>query len=401
MSQKKVVLAYSGGLDTSVILKWLQEEKNLDVVTYTADMGQGDIPDDLEEKAKSFGASKVIIDDLSEEFVSDYVYPMFRCNTLYEGEYLLGTAIARPLIAKQLVRIAESENTNIISHGATGKGNDQIRFEIGAHALNSDIQVIAPWREWNMSSRTDLMNYCKEHQIPMPASKAEEPPFSMDENLLHISYEGGVLEDLSTPPPEDMWLKVKSIEDAKDEAEEIKITFENGDPIAVDDKSLSAAEILKKLNLIGGNHGIGRIDIVESRATGMKSRGCYETPGGTILLKARRAMESLCLSRDEIVKKDSLMPSYAKLIYDGLWWSNDRVSLQKQIDNFATKVSGSVVIKLLKGNVISLGKESKNSLYDENKASFEESGGFSNQDMQDYIKAVSYTHLTLPTIRSV
>ena len=386
MSQKKVVLAYSGGLDTSVILKWLQEEKNLDVVTYTADMGQGDIPDDLEEKAKSFGASKVIIDDLSEEFVSDYVYPMFRCNTLYEGEYLLGTAIARPLIAKQLVRIAESENTNIISHGATGKGNDQIRFEIGAHALNSDIQVIAPWREWNMSSRTDLMNYCKEHQIPMPASKAEEPPFSMDENLLHISYEGGVLEDLSTPPPEDMWLKVKSIEDAKDEAEEIKITFENGDPIAVDDESLSAAEILKKLNLIGGDHGIGRIDIVESRATGMKSRGCYETPGGTILLKARRAMESLCLSRDEIVKKDSLMPSYAKLIYDGLWWSNDRVSLQKQIDNFATKVSGSVAIKLLKGNVISLGKESKNSLYDENKASFEESGGFSNQDMQDYIK---------------
>ncbi len=386
MSQKKVVLAYSGGLDTSVILKWLQEEKNLDVVTYTADMGQGDIPDDLEEKAKSFGASKVIIDDLSEEFVSDYVYPMFRCNTLYEGEYLLGTAIARPLIAKQLVRIAESENTNIISHGATGKGNDQIRFEIGAHALNSDIQVIAPWREWNMSSRTDLMNYCKEHQIPMPASKAEEPPFSMDENLLHISYEGGVLEDLSTPPPEDMWLKVKSIEDAKDEAEEIKITFENGDPIAVDDKSLSAAEILKKLNLIGGNHGIGRIDIVESRATGMKSRGCYETPGGTILLKARRAMESICLSRDEIVKKDSLMPSYAKLIYDGLWWSNDRVSLQKQIDNFATKVSGSVAIKLLKGNVISLGKESKNSLYDENKASFEESGGFSNQDMEDYIK---------------
>ena len=386
MSQKKVVLAYSGGLDTSVILKWLQEEKNLDVVTYTADMGQGDIPDDLEEKAKSFGASKVIIDDLSEEFVSNYVYPMFRCNTLYEGEYLLGTAIARPLIAKQLVRIAESENTNIISHGATGKGNDQIRFEIGAHALNSNIQVIAPWREWNMSSRTDLMNYCKEHQIPMPASKAEEPPFSMDENLLHISYEGGVLEDLSTPPPEDMWLKVKSIEDAKDEAEEIKITFENGDPIAVDDESLSAAEILKKLNLIGGNHGIGRIDIVESRATGMKSRGCYETPGGTILLKARRAMESLCLSRDEIVKKDSLMPSYAKLIYDGLWWSNDRVSLQKQIDNFATKVSGSVLIKLLKGNVISLGKESKNSLYDENKASFEESGGFSNQDMQDYIK---------------
>ena len=386
MSQKKVVLAYSGGLDTSVILKWLQEEKNLDVVTYTADMGQGDIPDDLEEKAKSFGASKVIIDDLSEEFVSDYVYPMFRCNTLYEGEYLLGTAIARPLIAKQLVRIAESENTNIISHGATGKGNDQIRFEIGAHALNSDIQVIAPWREWNMSSRTDLMNYCKEHQIPMPASKAEEPPFSMDENLLHISYEGGVLEDLSTPPPEDMWLKVKSIEDAKDEAEEIKITFENGDPIAVDDESLSAAEILKKLNLIGGNHGIGRIDIVESRATGMKSRGCYETPGGTILLKARRAMESICLSRDEIVKKDSLMPSYAKLIYDGLWWSNDRVSLQKQIDNFATKVSGSVAIKLLKGNVISLGKESKNSLYDENKASFEESGGFSNQDMHDYIK---------------
>ena len=397
MSQKKVVLAYSGGLDTSVILKWLQEEKNLDVVTYTADMGQGDIPDDLEEKAKSFGASKVIIDDLSEEFVSDYVYPMFRCNTLYEGEYLLGTAIARPLIAKQLVRIAESENTNIISHGATGKGNDQIRFEIGAHALNSDIQVIAPWREWNMSSRTDLMNYCKEHQIPMPASKAEEPPFSMDENLLHISYEGGVLEDLSTPPPEDMWLKVKSIEDAKDEAEEIKITFENGDPIAVDDESLSAAEILKKLNFIGGNHGIGRIDIVESRATGMKSRGCYETPGGTILLKARRAIESLCLSGETIKTKDSLIPSYASLIYDGLWWSDERLRLQNLINECSKVVNGSVRMRLFKGNIIHLSKESENSLYDKNKASFEEEGGFTNDDMKKYIKEniLKYSHNNL------
>ncbi len=386
MSSKKVILAYSGGLDTSVILKWLQEEKNLDVITYTADMGQGDIPDDLEERAKGFGAVKVVVDDLSNEFVSNYVFPMFRCNTLYEGEYLLGTAIARPLIAKRLVDIANTEGTNLISHGATGKGNDQIRFEMGAHALNPNIQVIAPWREWDLSSRTDLMNYCKEYQIPMPASKAEEPPFSMDENLLHISYEGGVLEDLSTPPPEDMWLKVKSIEAAKSEPEIINIKFQNGDPIAINDIAMSAAEILKNLNNLGCVHGIGRIDIVESRATGMKSRGCYETPGGTILLKARRAMESLCLTRDNIIEKDSLMPSYAKLIYDGLWWSNKRIELQNQIDLVSEKVSGSVSLKLFKGNIISLGKESQNSLYDENKASFEAKGGFSNEDMAEYIK---------------
>ena len=386
MSSKKVILAYSGGLDTSVILKWLQEEKNLDVITYTADMGQGDIPDDLEERAKNFGAVKVVVDDLSNEFVSNYVFPMFRCNTLYEGEYLLGTAIARPLIAKRLVDIANTEGTNLISHGATGKGNDQIRFEMGAHALNPKIQVIAPWREWDLSSRTDLMNYCKEHQIPMPASKAEEPPFSMDENLLHISYEGGVLEDLSTPPPEDMWLKVKSIEVAKSEPEIINIKFQNGDPIAINDIAMSAAEILKNLNSLGCVHGIGRIDIVESRATGMKSRGCYETPGGTILLKARRAMESLCLTRDNIIEKDSLMPSYAKLIYDGLWWSNKRIELQNQIDLVSEKVSGSVSLKLFKGNIISLGKESQNSLYDENKDSFEAKGGFSNEDMAEHIK---------------
>lgn len=386
MSAKKVVLAYSGGLDTSVILKWLQEEKNLEVITYTADMGQGDIPKDLDERAKGFGAIKVIVDDLSDEFVSNYVFPMFRCNTLYEGEYLLGTAIARPLIAKRLVEIANQEGTNFIAHGATGKGNDQIRFEMGAHALNSDIQVIAPWREWDLSSRTDLMNYCKENQIPMPASKAEEPPFSMDENLLHISYEGGVLEDLSTPPPEDMWLKVKSIEKANSEPEIVNIKFQNGDPVAINDNALTDAEILKNLNDLGCAHGIGRIDIVESRATGMKSRGCYETPGGTILLKARRAMESLCLTRDNIIEKDSLMPSYAKLIYDGLWWSNKRIELQNKIDSISEKVSGSVSLKLYKGNVISLGKESQNSLYDENKASFEAKGGFSNEDMAEHIK---------------
>ena len=386
MSAKKVVLAYSGGLDTSVILKWLQEEKNLEVITYTADMGQGDIPEDLEERAKGFGAIKVIVDDLSDEFVSNYVFPMFRCNTLYEGEYLLGTAIARPLIAKRLVEIANQEGTNFIAHGATGKGNDQIRFEMGAHALNSEIQVIAPWREWDLSSRTDLMNYCKENQIPMPASKAEEPPFSMDENLLHISYEGGVLEDLSIPPPEDMWLKVKSIEKANSEPEIINIKFQNGDPVAINDNALTDAEILKNLNDLGCAHGIGRIDIVESRATGMKSRGCYETPGGTILLKARRAMESLCLTRDNIIEKDSLMPSYAKLIYDGLWWSNKRIDLQNKIDSISEKVSGSVSLKLYKGNVISLGKESQNSLYDENKASFEAKGGFSNEDMAEHIK---------------
>ena len=386
MASKKVILAYSGGLDTSVILKWLQEEKNLEVVTYTADMGQGDIPSDLEKRSKDFGAVKVIVDDLSEEFVSNYVFPMFRCNTLYEGEYLLGTAIARPLIAKRLVDIAASEDTNIISHGATGKGNDQIRFEMGAHALNPNIEVIAPWREWDLSSRTDLMNYCKENQIPMPASKAEEPPFSMDENLLHISYEGGVLEDLSNPPPEDMWLKVKSLDDAKADAEEIKISFKKGDPIEINDTEYSAAELLKVLNNLGCEHGIGRIDIVESRATGMKSRGCYETPGGTILLKARRAIESLCLSRDEILEKDAFMPSYAKLIYDGLWWSDKRLDLQKRIDSMSEKVCGTINLQLFKGNIITLGKESENSLYDENKASFEAQGGFSNQDMAEHIK---------------
>ena len=386
MASKKVILAYSGGLDTSVILKWLQEEKNLEVVTYTADMGQGDIPSDLEKRAKGFGAVKVIVDDLSEVFVSNYVFPMFRCNTLYEGEYLLGTAIARPLIAKRLVDIAASEDTNIISHGATGKGNDQIRFEMGAHALNPNIEVIAPWREWDLSSRTDLMNYCKENQIPMPASKAEEPPFSMDENLLHISYEGGVLEDLSNPPPEDMWLKVKSLDDAKADAEEIKISFKKGDPIEINDTKYSAAELLNVLNNLGCEHGIGRIDIVESRATGMKSRGCYETPGGTILLKARRAIESLCLSRDEILEKDSFMPSYAKLIYDGLWWSDKRLDLQKRIDSMSEKVCGTINLQLFKGNIITLGKESENSLYDENKASFEAQGGFSNQDMAEHIK---------------
>lgn len=386
MASKKVILAYSGGLDTSVILKWLQEEKNLEVVTYTADMGQGDIPSDLEKRAKGFGAVKVIVDDLSEEFVSNYVFPMFRCNTLYEGEYLLGTAIARPLIAKRLVDIAASEDTNIISHGATGKGNDQIRFEMGAHALNPNIEVIAPWREWDLSSRTDLMNYCKENQIPMPASKAEEPPFSMDENLLHISYEGGVLENLSNPPPEDMWLKVKSLEDAKSDAEEIKISFNKGDPIEINDTKYSAAELLKVLNNLGCDHGIGRIDIVESRATGMKSRGCYETPGGTILLKARRAIESLCLSRDEILEKDAFMPYYAKLIYDGLWWSDKRLDLQKRIDSMSEKVRGTINLQLFKGNIITLGKESENSLYDENKASFEAQGGFSNQEMAEHIK---------------
>jgi argininosuccinate synthase len=383
---KKVVLAYSGGLDTSVILKWLQEEKNLEVITYTADLGQGDISDDLEEKAKCLGAIKVIVDDLTEEFISDYVFPMFRCNTIFEGEYLLGTAIARPLIAKKLVEIGESEGTNIICHGATGKGNDQIRFEIGAHALNPSIEVIAPWIEWDMVSRTDLMNYCKNHQIPMPASKAEEPPFSMDENLLHISYEGGVLEDLNNSPPDDMWLNTKSLENASEIADEITLEFSEGNPIALNENQLSSAQIFKELNILGGKHGIGRIDIVESRVTGMKSRGCYETPGGTILLKARRAMESLCLTGEEIKNKDKLIPDYAALIYEGLWWSNKRVNLQKEIDSVSNKVNGKVSLKLYKGNIISISKESSNSLYNENKVSFEEEGGFSNEDMKSHIK---------------
>ena len=383
---KKVILAYSGGLDTSVILKWLQEEKNLEVITYTADLGQGDISDDLEEKAKNLGATKVIVEDLTEEFISNYVFPMFRCNTIFEGEYLLGTAIARPLIAKKLVEIGKQEGTNIICHGATGKGNDQIRFEIGAHALNPSIEVIAPWRDWDMVSRTDLMNYCKNYQIPMPASKAEEPPFSMDENLLHISYEGGVLEDLNNAPPEDMWLNTKSLENASEKSEEITIEFSKGDPVALNGKTLSSAQLFRELNLLGGKHGIGRIDIVESRVTGMKSRGCYETPGGTILLKARRAMESLCLTGEEIKNKDKLIPDYAALIYEGLWWSNKRVSLQSEIDSVSNKVNGKVSVKLYKGNIISISKESSNSLYNENKVSFEEEGGFSNEDMQSHIK---------------
>ena len=383
---KKVILAYSGGLDTSVILKWLQEEKNLEVITYTADLGQGDISDDLEEKAKNLGATKVIVEDLTEEFISDYVFPMFRCNTIFEGEYLLGTAIARPLIAKKLVEIGRKEGTNIICHGATGKGNDQIRFEIGAHALNPSIEVIAPWRDWDMVSRTDLMNYCKNYQIPMPASKAEEPPFSMDENLLHISYEGGVLEDLNNAPPEDMWLNTKSLENASEKSEEITIEFSKGDPVALNGKTLSSAQLFRELNLLGGKHGIGRIDIVESRVTGMKSRGCYETPGGTILLKTRRAMESLCLTGEEIKNKDKLIPDYAALIYEGLWWSNKRVSLQSEIDSVSNKVNGKVSVKLYKGNIISISKESSNSLYNENKVSFEEEGGFSNEDMQSHIK---------------
>ena len=383
---KKVILAYSGGLDTSVILKWLQEEKNLEVITYTADLGQGDISDDLEEKAKNLGATKVIVEDLTEEFISDYVFPMFRCNTIFEGEYLLGTAIARPLIAKKLVEIGKREGTNIICHGATGKGNDQIRFEIGAHALNPSIEVIAPWRDWDMVSRTDLMNYCKNYQIPMPASKAEEPPFSMDENLLHISYEGGVLEDLNNAPPEDMWLNTKSLENASEKSEEIAIEFSKGDPVALNGKTLSSAQLFRELNLLGGKHGIGRIDIVESRVTGMKSRGCYETPGGTILLKARRAMESLCLTGEEIKNKDKLIPDYAALMYEGLWWSNKRVNLQSEIDSVSNKVNGKVSVKLYKGNIISISKESSNSLYNENKVSFEEEGGFSNEDMQSHIK---------------
>ena len=383
---KKVILAYSGGLDTSVILKWLQEEKNLEVITYTADLGQGDISDDLEEKAKNLGATKVIVEDLTEEFISDYVFPMFRCNTIFEGEYLLGTAIARPLIAKKLVEIGKQEGTNIICHGATGKGNDQIRFEIGAHALNPSIEVIAPWRDWDMVSRTDLMNYCKNYQIPMPASKAEEPPFSMDENLLHISYEGGVLEDLKNAPPEDMWLNTKSLENASEKPEEITIEFSKGDPVALDGKTLSSAQLFRELNLLGGKHGIGRIDIVESRVTGMKSRGCYETPGGTILLKARRAMESLCLTGEEIKSKDKLIPDYAALIYEGLWWSNKRVNLQSEINSVSNKVNGKVSVKLYKGNIISTSKESSNSLYNENKVSFEEEGGFSNEDMKSHIK---------------
>ena len=384
----KVVLAYSGGLDTSVIVAWLQDTYNCEVVTFTADIGQGEEVEPARAKAEAMGVKEIYIDDLREEFVRDFVFPMFRANTVYEGEYLLGTSIARPLIAKRLIEIANETGADAISHGATGKGNDQVRFELGAYALKPGIQVIAPWREWDLSSRESLMNYCAERNIPVDFANAKKKsPYSMDANLLHISYEGDLLEDPWAEPEEDMWRWSVSPEAAPDEAAYIELTFEKGDIVAIDGEAMSPATVLETLNKVGGAHGIGRDDIVENRYVGMKSRGCYETPGGTIMLKAHRAIESLTLDREVTHLKDELMPRYAKLIYNGYWWSPERKMLQVAIDESQQVVNGVVRLKLYKGNVIVAGRKSEDSLFDERIATFEEdAGAYDQADAEGFIK---------------
>ena len=383
----KVVLAYSGGLDTSVIVKWLMETYQCEVVTFTADIGQGEEVEPARAKAEALGVKEIYIEDLREEFVRDFVYPMFRANTIYEGEYLLGTSIARPLIAKRLVEIAQETGADAISHGATGKGNDQVRFELGAYALTPGIAVIAPWREWDLNSREKLMAYCEEHGIEVDMKRGKKSPYSMDANLLHISYEGGILEDPASESEEDMWRWSVSPENAPDQARYIEIGFENGDPVTLDGQALSPATMLETLNKIGGENGIGRTDIVENRYVGMKARGCYETPGGTIMLKAHRAMESITLDREAGHLKDELMPRYASLIYNGYWDSPERKALQALIDQTQEVVTGSVRLKLYKGNIIVVGRSSDNSLFDGNIASFEDDGGAYDQaDAAGFIK---------------
>jgi|TARA_B110000261_G_C13068705_1_gene351272 argininosuccinate synthase len=385
---KKIVLAYSGGLDTSVILKWLQQEYQCEVVTFTADLGQGEEIEPAREKAKSAGVKEIFIEDLREEFVRDFVFPMFRANTVYEGEYLLGTSIARPLIAKRLIEIAKETNSNAVAHGSTGKGNDQVRFELGAYALNPDIKIIAPWREWDLLSRKKLIKFAEDNNIPVDMKHQDGgSPYSMDANLLHISYEGRDLEDPAASPEEDMWRWTKSPKNAPDNSEEIIIEFKKGNPVALNGKSLKPHEILHQLNVIGGEHGIGRLDLVENRYVGMKSRGCYETPGGTILLKAHRAIESLTLDREEAHLKDELMPKYASLIYNGFWWAPERLALQALIDTTQVKVDGWVKISLYKGNVTILGRDSDNSLFDSNIATFEDDrGAYDQKDAEGFIK---------------
>ena len=385
---KKVVLAYSGGLDTSVIVRWLQETYQCEVVTFTADIGQGEEVEPARAKAQALGVEEIYIEDLRESFVRDFVFPMFRANTVYEGEYLLGTSIARPLIAQRLVEIANETGADAIAHGATGKGNDQVRFELGAYALSPGIQVIAPWREWDLNSREALMAYCEQHDIPVDFAKAKKKsPYSMDANLLHISYEGDVLEDPWIQPEEDMWRWTVSPEAAPDQAEELILTFEHGDVVAIDGEVLSAAEILARLNERGGANGIGRADIVENRYVGMKSRGCYETPGGSILLRAHRAIESITLDREVAHLKDELMPRYAKLIYNGYWWSPERHALQAAIDHTQAVVNGDVRVSLYKGNITVTGRRSSDSLFDESIATFEEDGGAYDQaDAEGFIK---------------
>ncbi|MDH5600391.1 MAG: argininosuccinate synthase [Gammaproteobacteria bacterium] len=386
---KKVVLAYSGGLDTSIILKWLEDTYGCEVVTFTADIGQGEEVEPARAKATAMGVKEIYIEDLREEYARDYVFPMFRANTIYEGEYLLGTSIARPLIAKRLVEIAKEVGADAISHGATGKGNDQVRFELGAYALMPDVKVIAPWREWDLNSRESLMAYAKEHEIPVDfAKQGKKSPYSMDANLLHISYEGDILEDPWAEPEEDMWRWSVSPEAAPDEPTYLELEYEKGDIVAINGEKMSPATVMEYLNKVGGANGIGRDDIVENRYVGMKSRGCYETPAGTIMLKAHRAMESLTLDREAMHLKDELMPRYAKTIYNGYWWSPEREAMQALIDNTQQSVNGTVRMKLYKGNVIVAGRKSdKDSLFDESIATFEDdAGAYDQKDAAGFIK---------------
>ena len=384
---KKVVLAYSGGLDTSVICRWLQETYQAEVVTFTADIGQGEEVEPARAKAQAMGVAEIHIEDLTEVFVRNYVFPMFRANTLYEGEYLLGTSIARPLIAKRLVEVARETGADAIAHGATGKGNDQVRFELGAYALNPDIKVIAPWREWDLNSREALLDYCRKQRIPVDYERKGESPYSMDANLLHISYEGGGLEDPWKEPDDDMWRWTVAPEAAPDEPGAVEIEFRAGDAVALDGEPMSPAALLARLNELGGAHGVGRQDLVENRYVGMKSRGCYETPGGAILLPAHRAVESLTLDREVAHLKDELMPRYAKLIYNGYWWSPERKALQALIDESQKPVNGVVRLKLYKGAVTVLGRRSPDSLYDEEVATFEDDrGAYRQQDAAGFIR---------------
>ena len=387
MRPKKVVLAYSGGLDTSVIAKWLMEEYDLEVVTFTADIGQGEETRDARAKAKKLGIKKIYIEDLREDFVKNYVYPMFRANAIYEGEYFLGTSIARPLISKRLIEIAKKEKADYICHGATGKGNDQVRFELAAYALNPKIKVIAPWREWNFVSRSDLMRYARKHQIAVDFDHGKKSPYSMDANILHTSYEGGILEDPWRKPEESMWLRTKSLENSKSKPQRLDLTFTKGDISAVNGKKMSPSNVLHHLNIMAGNHGIGRDDIVENRYVGIKSRGCYETPGGTIYYKAHKAMESITLDRELLHLKEDLTNRYSRLIYNGYWFSPERESIQNLIDQSQVKVSGTVRVRLFKGNVIVEGRKSPNSLYSEDLSTFEnDSGSYDQRDAEGFIK---------------
>ena len=387
MRPKKVVLAYSGGLDTSVIAKWLMEEYDLEVVTFTADIGQGEETRDARVKAKKLGIKKIYIEDLREDFVKNYVYPMFRANAIYEGEYFLGTSIARPLISKRLIEIAKKEKADYICHGATGKGNDQVRFELAAYALNPKIKVIAPWREWDFVSRSDLMRYARKHQIAVDFDHGKKSPYSMDANILHTSYEGGILEDPWRKPEESMWLRTKSLENSKSKPQRLDLTFTKGDISAVNGKKMSPSNVLHHLNIMAGNHGIGRDDIVENRYVGIKSRGCYETPGGTIYYKAHKAMESITLDRELLHLKEDLTNRYSRLIYNGYWFSPERESIQNLIDQSQAKVSGTVRVKLFKGNVIVEGRKSPNSLYSEDLSTFEnDSGAYDQRDAEGFIK---------------